>query len=190
MTKQLKDFHHYKGDELTRYEKVERKVIELIFTSDIPDEEREDSKFFEFVHAAGCMDIGRVLAQKRNLNTDVASVACILHDISTIVSGTYKDHAKLGAEIAKRILHEVGGFSQEETDTITQAIAHHSEKEIHSDDPYIELVKDADTFECSLYKNAEGFYRLHKAPDIFEEYVKRVKKVREELGLDPNQVWR
>ncbi len=190
MTKQLKDFHHYKGDGLNRFEKVERKVIELIFQSDIPDEKREDSKFFEFMHASGCMDIGRILAQKRDLNIDRAGVICILHDISVIVSGTYKDHAKLGAGIAGKILQNAGGFLNEEVEIITQAIAHHSEKEIYSDDSYVELIKDADVFECSLYKNAEGFYRLHKAPDIFDQYVKRVKRVREELGLDPKQVWR
>ena len=29
----LKDFHHYKGNNLTRFEKVEKKVIDLLFAS-------------------------------------------------------------------------------------------------------------------------------------------------------------
>lgn len=186
----MKDFHHYKGEELNKFEKVERKVIELIFVSNIDDKDREDSKYFEFMHAAGCMQIGRILAQKRNLDVDVASVTCILHDIAVIKSGTYKDHAKLGAEIAKEILAEVGGFSEEEITTITNAIAHHSEKEVYSNEPHTELVKDADVFECSLYKNAKGFYKTHKPDEIFKEYENRIKKVREELGLKPEDTFR
>ncbi|MDO8639763.1 MAG: HD domain-containing protein [bacterium] len=190
MSNQLKDFHHYKGDGLNPFEKVERRVIELIYLSKIPDEKREESRFFEFMHAAGCMQAGRILAQKRNLNVDIASTASVLHDVYVIVNGTYKDHAKLGAQMAKKILKEINGFSSKEIDTITKAISHHSEKELHSNDPYVELVKDVDAFECSLYKNAEGFYRLHKPQHIFNEYVKRIKKVRKELGLKSGKVFR
>lgn len=190
MVNKLKDFHHYKGTSLSRFEKVERKVIELIFLSKIPDAKREESRFFEFMHASGCMEVGRILAQKRNLSTDVAGVASILHDISVIISGTYQDHAKRGAPIAEKILKDIGGFSKKEIQTITNAVFHHSEKEIYSKEPYSELVKDADVFECSLYKGAEGSYRLHKPEKIFEQYVSRIKKVRRELGLSEKDVFR
>ncbi len=188
--KNLKDFHHYKGNELSPAEKVERRVLELVLSSKVPDKEREDSIIFEFMHAAGCMQFGRLLAQKRNLNIDLASVASMLHDIYVIVTGKYKSHGPEGAPIAEKILKEIGGFTDEEINIVTQAVAHHSEKEIHSDDPYIELVKDVDVFDCSLYKNAEGFYRLHKSEDIFKEYVNRIKNVRKELVLPMEDVFR
>ncbi|MDP2649640.1 MAG: HD domain-containing protein [bacterium] len=190
MSAKLKDFHHFKGDDLSRFEKVERKVIELIMASSIPDSKREDSKIFELKHAAGCTQIARILAQKRKLNIEIADIAATLHDIYVIISGKYKDHAKLGAPIAEKILREIGGFSEKEIATVTQAIAHHSEKEIYSDDPYIELVKDVDVFDCSLYKGAEGYYKIHKPEYIFKEYVNRIKKVRKELGLIPEEVFR
>lgn len=189
-TNNLKDFHHYKGDELSPTEKVERKVIEMIASSNVPDSQREDSVTFEFMHASGCMQIGRLLAQKRRLDVDIASVACMLHDIYVIVNGKYKSHGIEGAPIARKILEEVGGFSGDQINTITQAIGHHSEKEVYSNDPYTELVKDVDVFDCSLYSNAEGFYRLHKPVLIFNEYVNRIKKVRDELGLKPEEVFR
>lgn len=186
----LKDFHHYKGDDLTRFEKVERKVMEMISSSEISDGQREDSKNFEFMHAAGCIQIARILAQKRKLDVDIAATAAILHDIYVIVSGKYKNHGLQGAVLAKDILDEIGGFSKKEIQTIINAVAHHSEKEIYSRDPYVELVKDADVFECSLYKNSEGFYRIHKPPHIYKEYVSRIKKVRKELGLPAKNVFR
>lgn len=186
----MKDFHHYKGNNLTRFEKVERKVLELSISSNIPDSKREDSMIFELKHASGCTQIARILAQKRNLNVEISDVAATLHDIYVVLNGIYKNHAKLGAPIAERILREIGGFSEKEIKVVTQAVYHHSEKEIYSDDPYIELVKDVDVFDCSLYKGAEGFYRIHKPNYIFKEYVKRIKRVRKELGLSVNDVFR
>lgn len=190
MSQQLKDYHHYKGDELTKFEKVERKVIELILSSDIPDSHREDSIIFELKHASGCTQIARILAQKRNLDVEIADTASTLHDIYVITTGTYKNHGPLGAPTAQNLLEEIGGFTEEEIKTITQAVAHHSEKEIYSGDPYVELVKDVDVFDCSLYKGAEGFYRIHKPENVFKEYVNRINKVREELGLSIDEPFR
>lgn len=190
MDKKFKDFHHYKGNGLSRSEKVEKKVVELLLTSQLPDGERESSIIWELKHSAGCCQIARVLAQKRNLDVEISEIASILHDIYVIVKGKYKDHGKLGAPIAKKILEEIGGFTPDEIETITEAVAHHSEKEVYSDNPYIEIVKDVDVFDCSLYKNSEGYYRLHKPEHIFREYVARIKKVREELGLPVEEVFR
>ena len=185
----MKDFHPYKGSDLSRSEKVERKVIELLLSSKIPDNQRDSSLVWELKHSSGCCQIARILAQKRNLDIEIAEVSSVLHDIYVIVHGKYKDHAKLGAQIAQKILKNIGGFSDEEVKTTTDSIAHHSEKEIYSDDPYIELVKDADVFDCSLYKGAEGFYRIHKPEPIFNEYSNRVISVRKELGLPEKDVF-
>lgn len=190
MAGQLKDFHHYKGENLSRSEKVERKVVELLLNSKLQDSERDSSIAWELKHSSGCCQIARILAQKRNLDVEIAEVSSILHDIYVIVEGKYKDHAKLGAPIAKEILEEIGGFSQKEIEKITSAVAHHSEKDIYSDDLYVELVKDVDVFDCSLYKGAEGFYRIHKPEDIVKEYENRIKAVRKELGLNPEEVFR
>lgn len=187
--KTVEDFHHFKGSDLTRSEKVQRKVVEILIDG-LPDEKRESSVIWELKHSSGCCQIGRILAQKRNLNIELAEIMCVLHDIYVIAEGKYEEHAKRGAELAKKILGEIGGFGQDEINLITEAIAHHSEKQIYAEKPYVELVKDADVFDCSLYENAQGFYLLHKPKDIYEEYVKRIKKVRKELGLNPNDAFR
>lgn len=187
---QYKDFHHYKGDELSPAEKVERKVIEILLTSKLSDEERDSSIIFELKHSSGCCQIARILAQKRNLDIEISELAAILHDIYVIVEGKYKNHGPLGAPIAEKILKEIGGFSVAEEISIIEAVYHHSEKEVYSDDPYTELVKDADVFDCSLYKNSEGAYRIHKPEHIFKEYVNRIKRVREELNLPLEEIFR
>jgi len=189
MSSQLKDYHHYKGNDLSPAEKVERKVVEMLLNSPLSDTESESSVVFELKHSSDCCQIAKILAQKRNLDTDIATVASVLHDIYVIVEGKYKDHAKMGAPIAEKILREVGGFSDNDIKTITDAVAHHSEKEVYSDNPYVELVKDVDVFDCSFYKNSEGYYRIHKPEEIFKEYVKRIINVRKELNLPPEPIF-
>lgn len=185
-----KPHHHYKGKNLSRSEQIEKKVIELIITSKIPENRRESSIVWELKHSSGCLQIARILAEKRKLAVELAEVSAVLHDIYVIVRGSYKNHAKLGVPIAEKLLKESGGFSDTEIETITKAIAHHSKKDIYTDEPYIELVKDADVFDCSLYKGAEGDYRINKPELVFAQYVKRIENVRKELGLPANDVWR
>ncbi len=186
----VKDFHHFKGKELSRSEKIQRKVVEILLENKLPDEKRENSIIWELKHSAGCVQIGRILAQKRGLDIEIAETACILHDIYPIVEGKYREHAKKGAEIARKMLEASGDFSKEEIALISEAVASHSDKQICSDKPYVELAKDADVFDCSLYENAKGFYILHKPKDIYDEYVKRVRKVRKELGLSEDGFFR
>lgn len=186
----VKDFHHFKGNELSRSEKLQRKVIEILLESKVPDEKRESSIAWELKHSSGCMQIGRILAQKRNLDIELAEIICLMHDINVIVTGSYEDHAKKGSRIARKMLEESKDFSKKEIEVIAEAIAHHSEKQIYTGKPYVELAKDADVFDCSLYENAKGFYILHKSKDIYDEYVKRIKNVRKELGLTEAEVFR
>jgi uncharacterized protein len=186
----IKDATHFKGNNLSRSENVQRLVTQLILDSKISDEERENSKIWELKHHAGTVQIGRILAIKRGLNIELAELICALHDIYPIVTGKYKDHAKLGGEMAKKILHDSHDFTDVEMKTICQAIAAHSSKDTVDDDPYMELAKDADAFECSLYEGAEGFYSLHKPERVFLKYAERIKNVRAELGLPVTDIFR
>lgn len=189
MTK-LKDFHHYKGNELSSAQKVERKFVDLLLSSKINDDERDSSIVWELKHSSGCCQIARILAQKRKLDIEISEVAALLHDIYVAVEGKYENHAANGAAMAQKLLREIGGFTPGQVDTITNAIAHHSQKDVYSEDPYVELVKDVDVFDCSLYSGSEDYYLLHKPKEVVEEYRKRVISVRKELGLPSEEVFR
>lgn len=186
----IKDFHHFKGDDLSRSEKIQRKVVEFLLESKLSDEKRENSVIWELKHSSGCCQIGRILAQKRNLDVELAEIICVLHDIYAVVEGKYEEHAKKSAEIARKMLEDSGDFNKEEIELIADAIAHHSEKHVYTDEPYVELIKDVDVLDCSLYENAKGFYSLHKSKGVYEEYVNRIKNVRKELGLKEDEVFR
>ena len=178
-------YHHFKGNNLNRSELVQRKVVELILNSKLTDKDRESSKIFELKHSSGCVQVGRILAEKRGLNKEYAELICALHDIYVIIKGKYKDHAHLGGPIAEKILMSTKKFNEREIKLITGAIFHHSDKHIYTKNPYIELAKDADTLDCFLYDNVEGYYTSNKPPKVAKEYFKRIIKLRKEMGMRP-----
>lgn len=177
------DFSHFKGNDLTRSEKIQKKITVLIIRSNIPDEKRDSSLIWELKHSAGVCQMGRLLAQKRKLNIEIAEIICIMHDVCTIITGSYKNHGPEGAKIAQKILTDSGDFTENEIIIITKAISQHSNKDHYSDDPYVELVKDADVFDCSFYEKSLGGYKLHKPDNIYNETLKRLSRIRKELKL-------
>lgn len=184
------DFHHYKGSNLSRSENVQRIVSQMLLDSDLSDEKRESSKIWEMKHSSSCTQIGRILAQIRNLDVEIAEIICVLHDVSVIKEGTYKDHGKKSAAMAKKILEDTNDFTNDEIDLITEAIAYHSEKDTFTDKPYVELAKDADVMDCSLYEGVVKYYEIHKSKEEFECYVKRIKNVRKGLGMQTKDIFR
>lgn len=175
-------YHHFVGNTLSRSEKIQAWVVEEILNSRIPQERRESSVIWELKHSSGTIQLARILAQKRGVNPELAEVAAALHEIHVIREGTYEEHAKRGALIARERLDESGEFSESEMDAICGAIGNHSDKHIYSGIPLVELIKDADSLDCFLY--AEDIYE-YKPAEVLPHYYSRLAKIREELGMPP-----
>lgn len=173
-------YHHFKGDELSRSEKIQRLIVNKILESRIPDEERESSVIWELKHTSSCIQVARILAMKRGLEVGLAEAIAALHDLSVVETGSYKDHANLSAELAEPLL---ANYTDEEKKTIIDAIRHHSEKQLYTEDPYVELIKDADTFDCFLYAIKDENIYDDKPKEVRNEYFKRFNAVKKELGL-------
>ena len=84
-----------------------------------------------------------LLAHKRSLNEEYASIIGLLHDLSIAIDCNDFGHASRSSMLAKKMLSEHGGFTEEEINLITTAITNHSTKEVVQD-PYSECIKDAD----------------------------------------------
>ncbi|MBY0538817.1 HD domain-containing protein [Patescibacteria group bacterium] len=181
-------YSHFKG-KISRAEEVERKVVSIILKSQIPDHKRAWSKTFELKHSSSVAQIGRILAQKRGLDSDLAAIICVLHDIEVNATGDAKQHAHKGALRARKMLEAMRAFSAKEIELIVGAIKHHSDKHIVSRNPYVELVKDADVFDCGLYAGVHDAYVFEKPLVQLKEYFARVKRVRKELGLPKDPQW-
>lgn len=182
-------YTHFKGNEITRYELIERIVVEVIIKSKMPDGERAWSKTFELKHSSSVTQIGRILAQKRGLDSGLAAVICAMHDIYVFTTGRVTNHAHKGAAIAKKILENSKKFAPKEIKLITTAIYNHSDKHIVSKNPYAELVKDADVLDCSLYDGVHDAYIYEKSMETCKKYFARIKDIRKELGLPKDPQW-
>ncbi|MFH1292295.1 MAG: HD domain-containing protein [bacterium] len=182
-------YSHFKGNGISRVELIERTVAETIINSKIPDEKRSWGKVFELKHSSSVIQIGRVLAEKRNLNLELAVVMSAMHDIYVNITGLITGHAHKGVPIAEKILRKTKKFKDDEIKLILKAIRNHSDKHIISKDPYVEFMKDADVLDCSLYEGVHDAYLYEKSSEIVKAYFARIKKIRKELGLPKNPQW-
>ncbi len=144
---------------------------------------------FELKHSSSVVQIARILAQKRGLNEELAVLGAVLHDIAVFKTGSAETHAKNGTMIVKEMLENAQQFTPEEIARITQIVGEHSNKHVVNDDPLVELVKDADVFDCSLLEGARAGYLQQKTPEMAKQYFARIQTVRGELGLPHDPQW-
>ncbi|WP_031420426.1 HD domain-containing protein [Lachnoclostridium phytofermentans] len=124
-----------------------RKMLDRIVIGNEPD------KICMYAsHMYGVSKFCTLLAEKRNLNAELATTCGMLHDIGYMAGGSSDNHAIEGAKRAETLLKEMKAYNDNEIKIITNAIANHSDKRsIH--DEYDELLKDADVMDHCFYNN-------------------------------------
>ena len=111
--------------------------------------EDADKRNSAIAHLYGVSLAATMIAKKRGLDSELSSMAAMLHDLHAYKTGTYDDHAHKGAEFARNILRELKLTDEAETDIICSAIYHHDDKLV-VDSPMDEILKDADTIHHCL----------------------------------------
>ena len=105
--------------------------------------EDADKRTGAIAHLYGVALAATMIAKKRGLDPEIASMAAMLHDLHAYKTGSYDDHAHKGADLAREILGKLGLTNEEETEAICSAIYHHDDKLV-VDGPMDEVLKDAD----------------------------------------------
>lgn len=130
---------------MNRIEKV-REVVDEIILHMTDKEERRCA----YLHLYGVSQACALLALKREVDVELATIAGMLHDIYSYANMNPLDHAHKGAEMAREILDSLQIFSEEEKESICTAIYYHSDKaEVHN--WLDEILKDADVMQHVLY---------------------------------------
>jgi len=111
--------------------------------------EDDDKRAKAIAHLHGVALAAAVLAKKRGKDAELATMAGLLHDLYAYKSGSYDDHAHLGADYARKLLGRLALTTEEETGIICSAIWHHDSK-AEVDGPLDEILKDADVLHHSL----------------------------------------
>ena len=125
-------------------------------------------------HLHGVSLAAAIIAKKRGEDPELAAMAGLLHDLYAYNSGSYDDHARKGADLAKKVLSDLGSMSNNEIDTICSAIWHHNDKE-NTDSPMDEVLKDADVIDHSLTDPTKA---------VKEHEMERFLRLCEEFGLE------
>ncbi len=111
--------------------------------------EDADKRTSAVAHLYGVSLAATMIAKKRGLDPEIASMAAMLHDLHAYKTGSYDDHAHLGADLARKILVELKLTDETETDMICSAIYRHDDKLV-TDGPMDEGLKDADVIDHCL----------------------------------------
>ena len=135
--------------------------------------EDEDDRISAVNHLYGVSLAATILARKRGLDTEIAAMSAMLHDLHAYKSGSYDDHAHLGAELARKVLDKLGLTTPDETEIICSAIYHHDDKAA-VDGPMDELLKDADVIDHCFKDSFKP---------VKEKEQKRYDALCKELGL-------
>jgi uncharacterized protein len=125
-------------------------------------------------HLYGVSMSAELIAQKRGLDTEIAGMAGMLHDLYAYESGSYEDHAHKGAELARKVLEKLGITSPEETDIICSAIYHHDDKASVAS-PMDEVLKDADVMH-HIYNDL--------SKEVKEKEAARYANLKKEFGIE------
>ncbi|HBN84670.1 MAG TPA: hypothetical protein DDZ89_12575, partial [Clostridiales bacterium] len=125
------------------------------------------------VHSFGVAQCCALLAKKRGLNAELASIIGLLHDLYAYKTGHIPLHSINGSEMIRvTFKYSLNGvFTNEEQILIKSAIYHHSDKDLLHDE-YDELLKDSDILQHYLFDTTS------------DEYTgARLKNVAKELGI-------
>ena len=127
-----------------------------------------------YIHLYGVSNICALIALKRNLNVELATMVGMLHDFYTYKMLDSENHGQKGAILAKETLTFLKITDNEETEIICNAISVHSDKKTkHSE--FTEILVDADTLQPYLYNI--------NFPPINEYREDRLKKIKAEFGI-------
>ena len=124
--------------------------------------ENPDKRTGAIVHLYGVSLAATMIAKKRGLDPELASMAAMLHDLYAYKSGSYDDHAHKGADLAREILGQLALTTPEETETICSAIYHHDDKHV-VDGPMDEVLKDADVIHHCMNDLSKAVKEKEKA---------------------------
>ena len=124
-------------------------------------------------HLYGVSLAATMIAKKRGLDPEIASMAAMLHDLHAYRTGSYEDHAHKGAELAREILGKLQLTNEAETESICSAIYHHDDKLV-ADSPMDEVLKDADVIHHCMNDLAKAVKEKEQA---------RFEKLCEEFGM-------
>lgn len=141
------------------------------------DDGRDIPIVWNVMHMFSSSQVAKIIALRRGMNMELASIAATLHDIAVIVTKKTKDHAEIAEKYVRDAIQRFNDadcisaqkITGGEINIIVNAIINHSDKEKYSNDTFVELLKDIDSVDRYLHGiKSEGAY-LERCNRVFIE---------------------
>ncbi len=122
---------------------------------------------WNIMHMFSSSQIAKLYAIKHDLDVELCSLIAILHDIAVVEARVRENHDKIAEDfvikateryntVARKNLPEI---TDEELSIIVEAVTVHSDKDVYSDNKYVEMLKDVDSLDRYLYGiQSDGAY--------------------------------
>lgn len=141
------------------------------YVNDIFDDiENIEEKRDAYIHSYGVSQCCTLLASKRGLDMELATIIGLLHDVYRYKTGVSAWHSQNGAEMVrvafKYKLNDL--FSDDEQTIIKSAIYHHANKDLIHDE-YDEMLKDGDILQRLSFDTTYGWAYGHRLLRIIIE---------------------
>lgn len=151
-----------------------KEYVDSIIDNKAPVRDRKDA----YVHTYGVAGFCSIFAGKRGLNTELAYIIGLLHDVYAYYTGSYICHGQSGADMVRVAIRKMNIFSDDEKMLIASAIFHHSDKgNIHGE--YDEVLKDADVLQPFINNSS---FRVHYLA------AQRLNKILTELNVNATPI--
>jgi uncharacterized protein len=153
----------------------------LLEMKDLNDEGRDLPIRWSLMHMFSSSQLAKLLAMRRGIDPELAGIAAALHDIGVVMAKKHEGHAEAAPpyvyDFLRRYNRESGArlskVTEEEMEAVVKAVVQHSEKELNSNDPFIELLRDVDSIDAYLHGVKIEGGRLERS-----------KRVMKELGIE------
>jgi len=145
----------------------------------LSDEGRDFPVRWNIMHMYSSSQLAKLLAVRRGLNPELAGIAAALHDIGVVATKKHEGHAEAAEGYIDAFIEaynvkagaKLTPITKQERDQVVRAVAQHSQKQIDSGDPFVELLKDVDSLDRYLH-----------GIKMEEAHVARCNAVMQELG--------
>lgn len=151
----------------------------------LTDEGRDLPVRWNVMHMYSSSQLAKLIAIRRGMDIELASIAAALHDIAVVRTMKSKGHAEFAEEHVRNAIEKYNNgtwadlpqITKEEEDLLVNAIIKHSDKGTYSNDALAELLKDVDSIDRYLYGiKTEG------------PYLERCHRVMSELGITSEEL--
>lgn len=126
---------------------------------DLSDDDRDFPIRWNIMHMYSSSQIAKILALKRGMDPELAGIAAALHDIGAVMTGRHENHAEAGEKYIYEAIDRYNSvyrgnlpiITKDETYLIVNSVVQHSQKEVISDNLFVELLKDVDSIDRYLH---------------------------------------